>query len=173
MARKKTWTYTRGTTERYASQLAYAWGSWFADDNLHLQYWCLYNNDGAGRNIVVIDHQNDFNGDVTVAYMRPGPFGSAVPAENFQPAQSHYGPVGGVSPFNPNGQQPPGQILYALTGSPIGDVPIGFINGGFFTNALSIGTPVAIIPPGSSLIVSSPDTMSANSVAFVFLPINF
>lgn len=171
MARKKFWTYTRSTMERYSGSLGYAWGAWNADASVAFRYFQLFNNDGAGRSLVVYGEGDDFTGTVTLMFMRNSAFGGELGAGNIQHTGARFGPNGGVSPYNTNGQQPPGQMLYSSSGSPIGDVPIGIISisSGFFFSQSS--GPIAIIPPGSGLIVSGDEQVNEVCVAFIFVAV--
>jgi hypothetical protein len=172
MARKKFWTYTRPTMERYSGSLGYAWGAWNVDATVAFRYFQLFNNDGAGRSLLVYSEADDFTGLATIMFMRNSAFGSVLGASNFQHASARFGPAGGVSPYNNNGQQPPGQMLYSTSGSPIGDVPIGIISISQGLSFNSAAGPIAIIPPGSGLIVSGDGQVNEVCVAFIFAAVN-
>jgi hypothetical protein len=172
MARKKFWTYTRNTTERYSSQLAWAWGANQSSAATY-QYWQLFNNDGAGRNLAVLAESDDFNGESTAFYMRNGAFGTLATPANYQNSTSSWGPFGGVAPVNPAGQQPPGQMLFTSSASPIGDVPVALFSA-LGTNTFSSGNgPLLIIPPGFGLICSGDQKQAQSRVGLYFVAINY
>jgi hypothetical protein len=172
MARKKFWTYTRGTPERYWNTMGSAWGACLASTATY-HYYQLFNNDGSGRNLVVLSESDNFDGESTAIYMRYGAFGTLLTPANYQTNATSFGPFGGVFPASPSGQQPPGQMLFTSSASPIGDAPVALLtdigaNSGPFANS-----PLAIIPPGFGLIVSGDQKQGATRLGLYFVAMNY
>lgn len=162
MARKKFWTYTKSTPDRYLDKLCS--GAWYDDIAANATYlWVGLFNEGTAGNLHVWTISAAMDGaNVMAGVVRQGPIG---------------GRVASCKSVSANGVQPAAGIYSTRTGPAappsVGQaVPAGtqfLIGTSFGSPQFTPGHPIVVLPPGwSCTIVSDFQTLDGGA-AFWFV----